>query len=202
MDQIQFKLMSQTLTNFPSRRDVLRGLVAGLGLGSAYPAFEIEAKKKHKRRKKKRKQQEPGTPNEFGCIEVGDRCSSADECCSGVCDGKACQAHGVDVCRQDRPGVCTAGVDEVPSLGCGTNCWCYRTTAGSNFCGPSPRTSEQMDCTSCRKDADCIALGYPPGSACAPVGRGNCAGWCDSGMACLVPCGAEYPDLMQARQPA
>lgn len=176
-----------------TRRDLLRGLAAGLGLGSAYTALESEAKKKRKRRKKKQK---PATPNEFGCIEVGDRSQSADECCSGVCEGKKCRAHGVDVCRQDRPGVCTAGLDEAPSLGCGANCWCFRTTAGSNFCAPAPRTAPQLDCTTCRKDADCIALGYPAGSACAQVGRGNCSGWCDSGMACLVPCGVPFPEEM------
>lgn len=193
---IRFLTGSRSLFSAASRRDILRGLAAGLGLGSAYPSLEAAGKKKRKRRKKKRKQHMPGTPNEFGCIEVGDRCTSADECCSGVCEGTKCQAHGVDICRQDRPGVCTAGLDELPSLGCGVNCWCYRTTAESNFCGRSPRTSPPVDCTSCRKDADCIALGYPPGSACAPVGTGNCSGWCDTGMACLVSCGVPYPEQM------
>jgi hypothetical protein len=192
-------LTNRFLTNCRSlfadstRRDLLRGLAVGFGLGSAYPVLETEAKKKRKRRKKKQK---PGKPNEFGCIEVGDQCSSADECCSGLCEGKKCRAHDTDICRQDRPGVCTAGLDELPSLGCGTNCWCFRTTAGSNFCGPSPRTDPQLDCTTCRKDADCIALGYPAGSACAQVGRGHCSGWCDTGMACLVPCGTPYPEKM------
>lgn len=182
------------LFDAPSRRDVLRGLAAvGLGLGAVHLPALTEAKKKRKRKRKKK--QKPIKPNEYGCFEVGDPCHSADDCCSGICEGKKCRAHGTDVCRQDRPGVCTAGLDEVPSLGCGTNCWCFRTTAGSNFCAPGPRTSGQEDCTTCRKDADCIALGYPPGSACASVGRGNCSGWCDTGMACLIPCGAEYPEL-------
>lgn len=176
-----------------TRRNLLGGLAAGFGLGAAFPALESEAKKKRKRKKKKQK---PLKPNEFGCLEVGGQCRSADECCSGVCEGKKCRAHGTDICRQDRPGVCTAGLDEVPSLGCGPNCWCFRTTAGSNFCGANVRTSPPLDCTSCRKDSDCVAMGYPPGSACAPVGAGNCSTWCDTGMACLVPCGTPYPEKM------
>jgi hypothetical protein len=189
----QFLTDVRSLLGTTSRRDILGGLAAGLGLGNVFPPVETGAKKKRKRRKKKQK---PGKPNEFGCIEVGDQCSSADECCSGICEGKKCRAHGIDVCQQDRPGVCTAGMDEVSSLGCGANCWCFRTTAGSNFCGANVRTSPPLDCTNCRKDADCIALGYPPGSACAQVGRGNCSGWCDTGMACLVPCGTPYPEQM------
>lgn len=173
-----------------SRRDVLRGLTVGFGLGGAHLTLPAEAKKKRKRKKK----QKAAKPNQFGCFEVGAQCKSGDDCCAGVCEGKKCRAHGTDICRQDKPGVCTAGLDEVPSLGCGPNCWCFRTTAGSNFCGANVRTSPPLDCTSCRKDADCIALGYPPGSACAPVGSGNCSTWCDTGMACLVPCGTPYPE--------
>ena len=152
----------------------------------------MEAKKKRKR-KKHRKRKPQAKPNSFGCLEVNDPCTSEADCCSGICEGKKCRAHGTDICRQDRPGVCTADPADVPSLGCGANCYCFRTTAGSNFCAPVVRTSGQEDCTTCQQDADCLALGYPPGSACAPVGRGNCTGFCSSGMACLVPCGVEFP---------
>lgn len=176
-----------------TRRDLLTGLAMGFGLGGAYPVLKTEAKKGKKGKKRKKQRSKP---NEFGCLEVGDRCKTADECCSGICEGKKCRAHGTDICRQDKPGVCLAGANEVPSLGCGTNCWCFRTTTGSNFCSLGPRTSPPLDCTTCQKDADCIALGYPAGSACAFVGRGNCSGWCDTGMACLVPCGVPFPEEM------
>jgi hypothetical protein len=36
-----------------SRRDILKGLAVGFGLGSTFPALEADAKKKRKRRKKK-----------------------------------------------------------------------------------------------------------------------------------------------------
>jgi hypothetical protein len=184
-------IVTRALTGVPSRRDILRGLAAaGIGVGIVTLPDPTAAKKRRKRKKKEK----PAKPNEFGCFEVGDPCKSEVDCCSGVCEGKRCRAHGTDICRQDRPGVCTASIDQIPQLGCGANCWCFRTTAGSNFCGEGVRTSEQEDCTDCKTDADCLALGYPAGSACAQVGRGNCAGWCDSGMACLVPCGAEYPE--------
>jgi hypothetical protein len=45
----------------------------------------------------------------------------------------------------------------------------------------------------CRRDADCVALGVPPGVACAPRSKGLCAGICETGMACILPCGAEPP---------
>jgi hypothetical protein len=199
VDMHRSEYFMRAMRGVPSRRDVLRSL-AGAGLGVGIVRFpDLAAAKKRKRKKrKKNKKVKPAQPNEFGCFEVGDPCRSEADCCSGICEEKngkrTCRAHGTDVCRQDEPGVCTAPADDIPSLGCGINCFCYRTTAGSNFCGPSPRTSEQQDCTDCRTDADCVALGYPAGSACAPVGRGNCTGFCDSGMACLVPCGVEFPD--------
>jgi hypothetical protein len=37
-------------------------------------------------------------------------------------------------------------------------------------------------------------LGFAPGSVCAPYSSGICAGICDTGMACLVPCGTEVPE--------
>jgi hypothetical protein len=48
-------------------------------------------------------------------------------------------------------------------------------------------------CVTCRRDTDCVAAGLPPGSACAPVSQGFCAGNCPGGMACLVPCGTGPP---------
>jgi hypothetical protein len=48
-----------------------------------------------------------------------------------------------------------------------TDCGCFHTTAGSDVCselfGPS-------ECAACQRDADCEALGFPAGAACAPVG--------------------------------
>jgi hypothetical protein len=145
-----------------------------------------DAKKKRKRKKRSPK----ATPNQYGCLEIGDSCKSADQCCSGICDGKkgkrACRAHGAGTCKP-QPGVCT---NPDPGLGtCNNNnfCYCHRTTANSIYCADQ----EHTECADCRKDADCVALGYPPGSACIPYSEGICSGACESGMACVVPCGFE-----------
>ena len=45
----------------------------------------------------------------------------------------------------------------------------------------------------CQRDADCVAMGLPSESACAPVSQGLCAGTCPGGMACLIPCGSGSP---------
>jgi hypothetical protein len=187
MDGSRFDQFSRALTG--SRRSVLGGtlaLVAGW-LG----ASRIEAKKKHKKRKPKVK------PNEFGCLEVGDPCKNATQCCSGVCDGKKgkkrCGAHGAGTCDQNGAGVCTA--DNLGSFRCNNevNCACIHTTAGSNFCADLDVAVLEI-CADCQTDADCEALGRPAGSACIPVFAGECAGLCDSGMACFAPCGYVPPE--------
>jgi hypothetical protein len=188
MNELHFDDMLRTLTR--SRRSLAAGAVAAIAGLLIAPGSDAKKKRKRKHKKRKPKAQ----PNEFGCFEVGDPCTSEADCCSGVCEGKKCRAHGTDVCGQDEPGVCTAPFDDIPSLGCGTNCFCYRTTAGSNFCSSGVWTGDQWNCTDCKTDADCLALGFPAGSACAQVGRGICSGWCDSGMACLLPCGTKRPD--------
>ena len=186
MDQSRFTLVTHSLTRIPSRRDVLRGLVAaGLGLGVAQPPDRAEARKKPKKKRAKK-----ARPNAYGCLSVGVACQSAEPCCSGICEGKKCRAHGTGICRQDKPGICTASPNEAPALSCPVNCYCYRTTAGSNFCSGGVYT-DGANCADCKKDADCLALGYAPGSACAPVSQGNCVVACDTGMACLYRCGEE-----------
>ncbi len=198
MDQNRFDAVTRTISSLPSRRDLLRGLAgAGLGLGIARLPELVEAKKKRKKRKKVKKPQ----PNQFGCLEVGDACSSEADCCSGICEGtrkKTCQSHGTGTCPQDRAGICLSTADDVPFLKCnnGGACFCYTTTAGSSFCGDrGPVLGDAASCADCQTDADCDALGFPEGSACAPVGTGYCAGECASGMACLAPCGTELPPL-------
>lgn len=198
MSQIRFHDVTRTMTGLPTRRDLLRGLAgAGLGLGIAQGANLVGARKTRKQRKKKGKRPQP---NAFGCLDVGDACSSETGCCSGLCAGtkgkKTCQAHGTGICPQNHVGICLATADEIPVLKCGNQelCFCYTTTAGSNFCGQGgPRVGDKAACTDCQKDADCAALGFPAGSACAPVGNGYCSGQCATDMACIPPCGVELP---------
>lgn len=188
MDGSGFDALIQSVMG--SRRSLLGGVAAlavgWLGVG------EIAAKKKGKNKKKKK-----AKPNEFGCLEVGDACKSEEQCCSGICEGKKgkrrCGAHGAGTCEQEGSGVCTA--DNPGSLRCNNeiNCLCLQTTAGSIFCGEGGNTGLDV-CADCQTDADCEALGHPAGSACIPVFEGECAGICESGMACMAPCGYLPPE--------
>jgi hypothetical protein len=187
LNQNSFDVLTRSLTSIPSRRHLLRGL-AGLGLGLSAARFTgvVEAKKKRKHKPKKPK------PNAFGCLEVGDACKNADQCCSGVCDGKKgkkrCRAHDSGTCNQTIQAFCAPDNPTI-SLCNSASCVCVRTTAGSNFC---TSTQGGVQCADCSKDADCEALGFLPGSACLPWSEGQCADDCgETGMACAVPCGAE-----------
>jgi hypothetical protein len=150
-----------------------------------------EAKKKHKKRKP------IARPNAFGCLDVGDPCKNADQCCSGVCEGKKdkkqCRAHDTGTCRQDGLGICTGESGTPFACNNSWNCVCFHTTAGSNFCADLDSFGREF-CADCRNDGDCQASGFPPGSACIPYSDGACAGNCESGMACLAPCGTPPPE--------
>ena len=220
MDQVSFNALTRTLCHLPSRREVLRGLAsAGLGLGVLWLPEIAEAKKKRKNKKGKKEpkktsqtQNPPGdTPplempplvfNQYGCVEVGQPCRGDNtNCCSGICQGAApaegqpddsrCIAHGAGTCSQQGPGVC---LSQNPNLlTCNNeNCVCWRTTAGSNFCGERFGSALSKE-SECRRDADCDALGFPPGTACAPVSEGYCSGITTTGMACMIPCGTTHP---------
>jgi hypothetical protein len=168
----RFEDLTRSLSGVPSRRNLLGGLVAGvLGLG-ATPFSDLAAAKKKRKRKKKEKK---AKPNAFGCLEVGDPCQSEEQCCSGICDGKKgknqCRAHDTGTCNQEGPILVPCNNQ--------SNCGCFGTTASSFVCAELFPPSE---CAACQRDADCLALGFPPGSACAPFGE------CKVGTACMVPC--------------
>jgi hypothetical protein len=214
MDQMRFDAMTRTWSSLPSRREVLRSLAgAGVGFGSLLLPGIAEAKKHKKKTKKKRKEQpqlqlqpqpqpQPLSPlvfNQYGCVAVGQPCrGDGTNCCSGICQGAApaegqldtsrCAAHGTGSCKQQGEGICTATNPAALKCNNSANCACIETTAGSNFCYEGRADQADKLCTECSKDADCEALGFPPGSACAPVSAGLCAGLCATGMACLIPC--------------
>lgn len=182
MDGSHFDDLLRSLTR--PRRSLLGGSLALATGWLGVSAIDAKKKRKHKKRKAKK-----AKPNEFGCLELGDPCQSEDQCCSGICEGKkgkkTCRAHDTGTCDQTAVGYCEA---ENPNLTVcnGGNCLCFATTAGSNVC------TNNVTCTDCKRDADCLALGFPRGSACAPVG-GDLA--CDvlcpeTGMACIAPCGS------------
>lgn len=188
MNANYFDAMIRPLTVLPSRRDVLYGLAgAGIGLGLTRLPEDADAKKKSKHKKKPKK----AKPNAFGCLNVGDPCKSPEQCCSGICEGKKgkrkCRGHGAGTCKQNQ-NQCTS-LNPVLDVCNGTlDCGCFRTTAGASFCAQG-FMANGSECADCQRDADCVALGFSPGSACAPISVGNCLGLCENGTACLVPCG-------------
>lgn len=175
MDSTRFDALVRSLAE--SRRSLLAGALA-LGAGRiAAPA--VEAKRKKRKRKKKPKM---ASPNAFGCLNVGDPCQAADQCCSGICDGtkgkRTCLAHDTGTCKQD---------GQLVPCNNRTNCGCFTTTGGSDVCAELFPPSA---CAACRRDADCEALGFPQGSACISFD-------CESGFACMVPCGKAPPAAQQ-----
>jgi hypothetical protein len=196
MNHHRLPALACSLTNLPSRRDVLHGLAGmGLAFGVASLPDAAEAKKKRKRKKKDKKPK----PNAFDCLSVGKTCMNADQCCSGICEGKKgkrkCRAHGAGTCEQDVAAICQSGTPITTSCNNRADCACFRTTAGSSFCAELFCGEEGCsECADCQRDADCVALGFPPEAACAPVSAGACAGICDGGMACMLPCGVELPE--------
>ena len=134
-----------------------------------------------------------------GCLKVDKPCRRARQCCAGICRGprgkKTCHGHGAGTCKQQGPGVCTAPDPALVSCDNDSRCGCTVTTAGTRYCAdfhvPSGCPDKACsDCADCERDADCVALGFPPGSACAPFSAGRCAGICEQGTKCLVPCGS------------
>lgn len=203
MDGNRFDALARQLTDRSSRRDTLRALVGvGIGLRGGRLSGTAEAKKKGKRKGKHKRTNKKAKPNAFGCLSVGKACKSAEQCCSGICQGKKgekqCLNHGAGTCNQEAQGFCEAANPELTTCNNSSFCLCFRTTAGSNFCEDA-NPGSGSDCADCKKDADCAALGFPPGSACVPVSEGRCAGQCESGTGCLVPCGFEPPSATNSR---
>ena len=181
MDSTHFDHLTRTFSLHFSRRSV----AGALGLGAiAIPGLS-EGRKKHKKRKKKKKI----TRNALGCVNVGNFCKNAGQCCSGLCEGKngkkTCRAHNAGVCIADTDS-CTAGV-EVPCNPSNPSCFCTLTTGNAGFCaafsgGPAGH------CRVCRKDTDCEPE-FGEGAACVVLG-GICTALClaTGRTACAPPC--------------
>lgn len=153
----------------PHRAAPRRAVLAGLaGILPAWALPEVQTAQAKKNKKKRRNKQNKPKNNSFGCLNVGQHCNGKDsKCCSGICQGKrpkkgkkdksACVAHNVGPC-QDAFDVC-AGV-AVP-CSAGNLGGCFKTTGNAPFCGVG-----DTPCVLCRRDDDCVQLGFGPGSAC------------------------------------
>jgi len=205
MDTSRFAVIARSVSDIPSRRDVLHGLVvAGLGLAasSTWSREEsaVAAKKKRKKKKKKKKplsqpdQQAPPLPqpqppfNAFGCLDVGQSCQGDSAlCCSGICDPgtSTCIAHNAGICFADTD-TCTLG-QNYPCHPDKSTCFCSLTTGNAGFCGDFSFGATAL-CRYCSSDTDCQEeLG--PGAACVVL-KGVCSFYCadTDRTACVVPC--------------
>jgi hypothetical protein len=210
VDQTHFNALTQTLTNVPPRRDVLRGL-AGVALSLvAFRLSDAEAGKKKGRKKKKSKKQRgkkrnpPGsTPqevpplvfNQYGCIDVDRPCrGDSTNCCSGICQGAAPAAGQPDAsrCAAHNDGVCTVEINscdigvEVRCDPANTRGVCTLTTGNAAFCADIS-AGVTKHCRFCAKDTDCQTE-FGPGAACVVLG-GECTPLCSltGRTACLPP---------------
>jgi hypothetical protein len=152
MNHLRFDDVTRRFSRLSSRRHLLGGLASGiLGLGAGQLADLAIAKKK---RKGKRRRVKKAQPNEFGCIEVSDPCSTAGDCCSGICEGnkgkRRCKAHDTGGCVAGSAFVGCGGstyVDCATSLG-GAGV-CATATGNAGYCLHAPASYP------CQTDHDC-----------------------------------------------
>jgi hypothetical protein len=167
MDHNRFDGITQALSSGASRRGLGR-VLAGGGLGalfaSAFSTLQVDAKKKRRKTKKKRKGQPaipPLTTPVPPARKVGN-CSPLRNRCTVV-------DPAIAICDP---------VNDFSS--------CLFTTSGEPFCATLFGFNPAVNCQACSQDADCLALGFPPGSACVQLGGMLCNG-CEAtnNRACL-----------------
>jgi hypothetical protein len=170
MNAAHFDAIVRSFRSDVTRRDVVLRLSAAIaGLTVARLGDAAIAKKKHKHKKKKKIKR-----NLFGCVDVGNFCQNSEQCCSGICQGKKCQAHDADVCQ--------AGDDICRSIqvSCMTSSGdegvCARTTGNASICETGGV------CFPCKRDVDCQTQCGPASacivcaSQCAATGATACVG--------------------------
>ena len=162
MDANQFDALVKTWTS-SSRRRLLQGVMAASLSGLSL--F----------------QREQAGATHFECRDVGARCKSKDQCCSGICRGKdrkKCRAHHTGICKTTQD-ACVQGfnaANECGTTNSGDKCYCLITTGGAPYCVGG---SAGFDCN---KDEEC----YPElqGGACVVCpSPGN-----PITTACVLPC--------------
>lgn len=174
MDANRFDNLTRALTASPSRRRIMRAFAAAALAQAALPGPGPSVARKRKRKIK---------TNQFGCVDVGEKCYGKDaRCCSGICAGNGrrskCAARNQGGCSRDD----NSCLGSVP---CGVDGQCYRTTGKAGFCGDPAA----CDCDSCKKDADCEAE-HGAGAACIVciTGGDDCVDVNGSqGTACVPP---------------
>jgi hypothetical protein len=179
MDVVRFDALTRTLGAGASRRGILGGVLAALGLGALAPA-DGAAKKKNTKKAKK---------NAFGCLNVGQQCRGKDrKCCSGICQGKKpklgkrdrskCVAHDESTCQPGQQAQeCGGAIGVLCTTTAGQPGQCSTTTGNAPYC------FADGDCFPCKRDSDCEGV-CGPQAACI-----QCATTCSGtgGTACFGP---------------
>ena len=113
--------------------------------------------------------------NGFGCLNIGQRCKNANQCCSGRCKGKGkrhCKAHNTGGCKSGE-GLC--GQAAVPCrTSTGKDGECATTTGNAGFC------QDNGGCQACTRDRDCQIAANTRAAACIVCSA------CQEGTACVV----------------
>jgi len=188
VDAEHFDALARSLSRTGRRR--LLGAMLGGVIGLVGGGTLTLAKKNNKK----------PTPNQFGCLNIGQKCNGKDsKCCSGVCGGKKpkkgkadkrkCVAHNTNGCTAAR-NVCAT--DSVVKSLCNppdVQAVCFATTGNAGFCGSALGFDPAVHCQSCTRDPDCEAIGFAPGSSCVLFVGGNCMNECSAtgGRACFPP---------------
>jgi hypothetical protein len=183
VDQNRFDPLAHAVGGVPSRRAILRH-VAGVGFGLGSAGLPIVAATKRQRKAKRRNAKIE--LNAYGCVNVGDFCRNAGQCCSGLCKGKKrrkrCRAHDSEGCEAGATsGLCAVGLQDVAcTTSRGAPGICYTTTGNAGICAVAH--GDARLCRECAEDVECQAL-FGPGAACVP-----CPGDCPAtGTRCVTP---------------
>jgi hypothetical protein len=154
MNAIRFDTLSRSLMAGSSRRTVLGGWAATLGVLVLSRSEPVTAKKS-KRKKRLRF-------NQFGCVDVGGTCrGNSDNCCSGICEGKRPKKGKKDKSRCVGHDATSCGIGDTLAFCGGTDVGCTTSSGDMGDCatttGNAPFCQGDGACLPCTKDADCIA---------------------------------------------
>jgi hypothetical protein len=163
MDGTQFDDLLRSFTQ--SRRTYVGGALAAVTGFLIGPG--VYAKKRRKKKKIRR--------NTFGCVNVGEFCQHADQCCSSICDGGKCRVHdGGTGCQAGLiEDGCGGDIDVACTTSTGQPGVCNTTTGNAGYC----IAFEGGSLVTCAKDADCRLVCGGDAAACIKCeGQGVCAG--------------------------
>ncbi len=156
-----------------------RALFAAVGV-ALVPVPEAVLAKKRKPKIKR---------NAFGCVNVGNRCTRAGQCCSTIGAGrrgkKRCRAHDASTCRVGENACGRPLVGCTTSTGNASGVY-FTTTGRAPYCGGV----DVGKCAACTTDADCGRV-CGAGAACVRCSGAGCAS--SGGFACVATDSCQPP---------